>query len=228
MDHDQEAVPEVEKAVIMEQNADERRGYVITLQGDDQEAVPEVEKRVIIEEDVDGRRSYLITLEDKLDQEQEKLLLASCSLLKIYPSLDDDEYAGIERSMGWMDFQKFYHNCLSHKESEEETEEETLARAHQLRNLWIGKMISAYDVPEEERGDVPFKPYNVDDLEAVKETFGEDLYRTIRKAFREVRVAFKTGVEYKPWNRGEGREATLNELLDALPKVARPPSHRRR
>lgn len=127
-----------------------------------------------------------------------------------------------------MDFQKFYHNCLSHKESEEETEEETLARAHQLRNRWIGKMISAYDVPEEERGDVPFKPYNVDDLEAVKETFGEDLYRTIRKAFREVRVAFKTGVEYKPWNRGEGREATLNELLDALPKVARPPSHRRR
>lgn len=83
MDHDQEAVPEVEKAVIVEQNADERRGYVITLQGDDEEAVPEVEKRVIIEEDVAGRRSYLITLEDKLDQEQEKLLLASCSLVKV-------------------------------------------------------------------------------------------------------------------------------------------------
>lgn len=139
---------------------------------------------------------------------------------QIYPSLDDGDNV-TERSMGWMDFQKFYQGCLSHKETEEETEEETIARAHQLRSLWIGKMISAYDVPEEERGDVPFKPYNVNDLEAVKETFGEDLYRTIRKAFREVRVAVKTGVEYKPWNSEEGREATLNELLDALPKVAR-------
>ncbi|CAH8331271.1 unnamed protein product [Eruca vesicaria subsp. sativa] len=184
---------------------------------EDQELVNEVEKRVIIEDDVEETRAHLIALEDKLDQELEKLLLASCTLLKIYPLLDDN-YKGIERSMGRMDVQNFYQGCLRNKETEEETEEETMARANQLRNLWIEKMIAAH---EEEGVDVPFKPYNVNDLEAVKDTFGDDLYRTIRKAFREIRVAVKTGVEYKPWNSGEGRETTLNELLDALPEVAR-------
>lgn len=82
MDHDQEAVPEVEKRLITEKPVDERR-YVITIHGD-QEVVPRVDKRVITKEDLDQRRAHLIQLEDKLDKELEKLLLAAASLLKVY------------------------------------------------------------------------------------------------------------------------------------------------
>ncbi|AEE36475.1 unnamed protein product [Arabidopsis thaliana] len=182
------------------------------------------EEKIAIQEEVGDLPSSSVAvefLEDEIDRKEEILLAASCTLLNMISGLDHS-FDGNERDMGRLQVEEFRAACLGHKVLVNETEEQTFERADLIRTLWQKKILDsvrlAYLQGEKE---MPFRPYDQTELEALKTDSGEKVYRLVRKGFREARVAVRTSVDFKPWDLEEGRECTLSELLDQLQALIR-------
>ncbi|WZZ41431.1 hypothetical protein YC2023_037690 [Brassica napus] len=135
-------------------------------------------------------------LEELIESAEEEVLLASCRLIKLYPELE--HCVGVQTIMGCLPFEKFVEAC---KDPQDETNE---MRAKTLHKLLL--------------------PHDVQQLLIVKSNYGDHLYETILKGFREARVALKIGYYVKPWNSEASREASLQEIVDKVRTIA----HRRK
>ncbi|KAG2297484.1 hypothetical protein Bca4012_003288 [Brassica carinata] len=145
-------------------------------------------------------------LEELIESAEEEVLLASCRLIKLYPELE--HCVGVQTIMGCLPFEKFVEAC---KDPQDETNE---MRAKTLHKFWNRQTASS---------STGF-PYDVQQLLIVKSNYGDHLYETILKGFREARVALKIGYYVKPWNLEASREASLQEIVDKVRTIA----HRRR
>ncbi|CAN7116655.1 hypothetical protein HID58_010674 [Brassica napus] len=145
-------------------------------------------------------------LEELIESAEEEVLLASCRLIKLYPELK--HCVGLETIMGCLPFEKFVEAC---KDPQDETNE---MRAKTLHKIWNRQTASS---------STGF-PDDVHQLLIVKSNYGDHLYETILKGFREARVALKIGYYVKPWNLEASREASLQETVDKVRTIA----HRRR
>ncbi|CAN6980574.1 unnamed protein product [Brassica oleracea var. botrytis] len=139
-------------------------------------------------------------------EEEKGLIPPNFFFLQLYPEL---EYCvGLQTIMGCLPFEKFVEAC---KDPQDETNE---MRAKTLHKFWNRQTASS---------STGF-PYDVQQLLIVKSNYGDLLYETILKGFREARVALKIGYYVKPWNLEASREASLQEIVDKVRTIA----HRRR
>ncbi|CAH8311924.1 unnamed protein product [Eruca vesicaria subsp. sativa] len=145
------------------------------------------------------------SIEKLIESAEEEVLLASCRLIKLYPELE--HCVGLQTILGFLPLEKFVEAC---QDPQDETNE---MRAKSLHKFWNGQISSLFTTTKG-------VPYDVQELLIVKSNFGELLYQTILKGFREARVAMKIGYHAKPWDMEEGREASLQEIVDKVRTIA--------
>ncbi|EOA22827.1 hypothetical protein CARUB_v10003545mg [Capsella rubella] len=142
----------------------------------------------------------VLSLEEEMDRKEEEMLAASCTLVEIFRELDCS-FNGAERRMGRLSTHELIEACVL-----------SVQRATSIRNFWQPKISALFHADQE-------ADQNQRDLVLLKARAGEEVYWLVRKGFREARVASRMGCYKKPWNL-DG-EATLTELLDALPLIVR-------
>ncbi|RIA04315.1 hypothetical protein BRARA_K01460 [Brassica rapa] len=169
------------------------------------------DKEVICTDEVDP-----LNFENQLDLKEEELLSASCRLVKIFPHVISN-YDGNDpkRIMGKLDMEMFV-EAYRDKATEYDTQDMIRERASETHELWSNIVRAANLQLDPNADNAPFRPYRVESLEILKEELGLTLYRHIRKAFREVRVAAKYRVHFRPWNTREDKEANFDSLLTSL------------
>ncbi|XP_023636151.1 LOW QUALITY PROTEIN: uncharacterized protein LOC17883555 [Capsella rubella] len=155
----------------------------------------------------------VLSLEEEMDRKEEEMLAASCTLVEIFRELDCS-FNGAERRMGRLSTHELIEACVRYKDLAKliETDIVSVQRATSIRNFWQPKISALFHADQE-------ADQNQRDLVLLKARAGEEVYWLVRKGFREARVASRMGCYKKPWNL-DG-EATLTELLDALPLIVR-------